>query len=295
MTDLERFYVYEREEFAQLANGSFPLCVYSVSGKRTLAPMHSHRFFELAIVTAGEGSYCDNEHAYHVKAGDVLLLRPGMAHEYRVQNSLAVSNILWIEDDLRLPMYDLKMMPGWNALFEIEPRMRSRVEFQPLNLEGEELAEAERLVRHMESELKSGEPGAHLMASGLFSQLLVFLCRCYARAATPRARELQGMDRVLLYMNRQFREQIPRAKLASLVAMSESSFYRSFKRIIGLTPTEYLNTVRLRNAEQLLRTTSNQVADIAFECGFYDSSYFCACFKRSYGLPPHRYRAEHGV
>ncbi len=71
---------------------------------------------------------------------------------------------------------------------------------------------------------------------------------------------------------------------------SESSFYRSFCRIIGYTPSAYLTNIRLRNAEQLLRNSSLPVSEAALRCGFYDSSYFCTCFNKVYGMSPHRYR-----
>ncbi len=290
MADFDHPYVYERDEFHAIARSSFPLAVYSVAGTAALTPLHSHKFYELVIVTGGDGIYRDEKQSYHIKAGDVLLLRPDIAHEYCRQNHLAVTNILWMEDELKFQMYDLTSMPGWNSLFEIEPLMRPRNDFLPLNLEGRLLAEAERLVYHMESELKSGEPGAQLMAIGLFSQLLVFLCRCYANASTPRYQELQSLDKVLLYMNKHFSERISRAQLAALVAKSESSFYRSFCRIIGYTPSAYLTNIRLRNAEQLLRNSALPVSEVALRCGFYDSSYFCTCFNKVYGMPPHRYR-----
>ncbi len=285
-------YIYERDELRSIAGSAFPLTVFSVAGEAALAPLHSHKFYELVIVTGGDGTYRDENRSYHIKAGDILMLRPGMAHEYCRQNHLAVTNVMWLDDDLKFQLYDLTTMPGWNSLFEIEPLMRPRSDFLPLNLEGALLVEAERLVYHMESELKSGEPGSQLMAIGLFSQLLVFLCRCYAQSSIPRYQELQSLDRVLLYMNKHFSEQIPRSKLASLVSKSESSFYRSFCRIIGCTPSAYLNNIRLRNAEQLLRNTASPISEVALQCGFYDSSYFCTCFNKVYGMPPHRYRNQ---
>ena len=62
------------------------------------------------------------------------------------------------------------------------------------------------------------------------------------------------------------------------------------KKYYQITPTEYLNRIKLERAAELLETTSDSVLDIMFECGFNNVSYFNQLFKKAYGTTPGGYR-----
>jgi len=71
--------------------------------------------------------------------------------------------------------------------------------------------------------------------------------------------------------------------------MSASLFYRRVKECTRLAPVEYLKTQRLNRASQLLRKDKMSVAEVAYECGFSDQSYFGVCFKKQFGMTPTTY------
>jgi AraC-like DNA-binding protein len=72
--------------------------------------------------------------------------------------------------------------------------------------------------------------------------------------------------------------------------MSESRFSRVFKEVVGIGYKEYLNSVRLNQANRLLLNTSQSVSDIAYACGFNDSNYFSTFFKKTNGMSPLEFR-----
>jgi signal transduction histidine kinase/DNA-binding response OmpR family regulator len=78
-------------------------------------------------------------------------------------------------------------------------------------------------------------------------------------------------------------------KLCSLVAMSQSAFFRKFKRITDDAPQKYINQIRLRRSVELLQKGSLNIAEIAFECGFGDPKYFSTTFKKHFGKSPTDY------
>ena len=273
---------------------SYPLAVFNVKEEETLTPMHQHEFNELVIITSGHGTYCDQTNEYQLKPGDVFLLRPGMPHSYINQRHLAVTNILWLEDKLKMPLYDLQNAPGYHAFFELDPLTRSRNDFATtLNLDSGQLPEAERILRGMQMELTKEKPGALLSSVGLFSQLLVFLCRCYANTLDSNQLNLLRFEKVIIYMNQHYMESVSRPKLAALAAMSESSFYRHFTATTGKTPSAYLTDIRMHHAETMLCTTTLGLEEIALSCGFCDGNYFCTLFKRYFNQTPHQYRLQY--
>ncbi|GAA0878523.1 hybrid sensor histidine kinase/response regulator transcription factor [Algoriphagus jejuensis] len=74
--------------------------------------------------------------------------------------------------------------------------------------------------------------------------------------------------------------------LCQEVAMSSSTFYRKIKELTGLAPNEFVRTIRLKKAAQLLKTKSYTVSEVTDRVGFSDPLYFSRCFKKQFGFPP---------
>lgn len=79
-------------------------------------------------------------------------------------------------------------------------------------------------------------------------------------------------------------------QLAAVAAMSKYHFIRTFRRVVSVTPYQYLLGLRLRHAAVRLATSSNRITEIALEAGFGDLSTFVAHFRRRFGESPSRYR-----
>jgi transcriptional regulator GlxA family with amidase domain len=146
---------------------------------------------------------------------------------------------------------------------------------------------------HIQSELENSASGFVLMATTYFSQLLTFICRCFASSDASEYNELRRFDEVILFMNQNYKKDITRAQLAQIAKMGESTFYRHFKTIMKRSPYHYLKEIRLRHVEELLRTSDLNLIEIASECGLYDGNYLCTVFKQYYGISPHKYRIKH--
>lgn len=65
---------------------------------------------------------------------------------------------------------------------------------------------------------------------------------------------------------------------------------RELKKATGMTPTEYVNRVRLDYAAQTLELSEKAIFDIALECGFNSLGHFYQRFKKQFGMPPRLYR-----
>lgn len=71
--------------------------------------------------------------------------------------------------------------------------------------------------------------------------------------------------------------------------MSRTQLHRKIKALTGLSTTEFIRTVRLKRAAQLLIQNTDSVTQIGYQIGFSDHSYFAKCFKRKYGVSPSEY------
>lgn len=75
-------------------------------------------------------------------------------------------------------------------------------------------------------------------------------------------------------------------QLASDLCMSRMTFYRKIQSATGQKPTEFMRTIRLRRAAELLREGRRTITEIAYDTGFSSVSYFSRCFRTMYGVPP---------
>ena len=78
-------------------------------------------------------------------------------------------------------------------------------------------------------------------------------------------------------------------ELAALAGISKYHFLRVFRKHTGLTPKTYLNQVRTRRSEQMIRAGMD-LSDIAYRSGFSDQSHFTRTFKSINGVTPGLYR-----
>lgn len=77
--------------------------------------------------------------------------------------------------------------------------------------------------------------------------------------------------------------------LAEEMCMSRSNFYRKIKALSGMPPNDYLKTVRLNRAAELIKS-GERISEVAEKVGFTSSSYFAKCFKAQFGMLPREYK-----
>ncbi len=79
-------------------------------------------------------------------------------------------------------------------------------------------------------------------------------------------------------------------RLANVSSLSLYHFLRTFDRITGVTPHQYVLRARLRHAAVRLVRESGSILDLALDCGFGDISNFTRAFRNEFGASPRRYR-----
>lgn len=82
----------------------------------------------------------------------------------------------------------------------------------------------------------------------------------------------------------------PVAQMVALSGLPERTFKRRFTQATGMTPIEYVHTLRLEEAKQMLEAGEASVEAIAGEVGYQDASFFGRLFRRKVALTPAQYR-----
>lgn len=282
--------IFRQKHTQYFRSDKIPLHVI-IQSDQNAAATHNHDFSELVIVTGGKALHIIDKQEYPVITGDVFLVNPKQNHSYSQPEGFSLINILFDWDNLQLPLHDLKDIPGYHALFTIEPYYRERHQFQSrLHLTLSQLSKAQSICEKTKHELESTIPGCDFAALGYFIQLIVYLSRCYSESNTFPVQTVLKLGKVISYLECNYTKPITVAEISEAACMSTSSLYRAFVESIGFSPIDYLIRIRLKHACSLLQDTKKDISFIAFETGFKDSNYFSRQFKRIMNCTPREYR-----
>ena len=80
--------------------------------------------------------------------------------------------------------------------------------------------------------------------------------------------------------------------LCELSGISNKQIYRKIKQLTGMSPVEYIKSIRMKKAAMLLQQKKFTVAEVMYMVGFSNHSYFSKCFQAEFGKTPRQYLNE---
>ncbi len=122
--------------------------------------------------------------------------------------------------------------------------------------------------------------------------LLTLLNRTIVYNNHPERENFQRIARAVQHMNRNYDSDFTLQDYADLCCMSKYHFLRVFERIVGSTPLNYRNDIRLEHACDLLLEERLSIEEIGSMVGYSSASYFSVAFKQKYGLSPKQYQKQ---
>ena len=125
-------------------------------------------------------------------------------------------------------------------------------------------------------------------------EILVHRLYRTADSENPRqSRQIRAVKNVLNHIRNDYAKSLTLQDLAREADLNPNYFCRAFRQVTDKSPMEYLNYYRIECAAELLCNTQDSITDIAFQCGFQDSSYFGRIFRRMKATTPRAYRKAH--
>lgn len=259
----------------------------SVTTPATMKNHHYHNNYELYYLYSGDRYYFIKDRTYHVKRGNLVLVKPYEIH--------CTSNYSKSGYDRCLIMFKRSfvaeveaLMPGIN-LFECCDR---DIHIIPLDIQEQSFVEG--LLFSMTNEFKAKDVGYEAFLKTAMTQILLIVSRHASQVKEDYASGLgathKTVSEVAAYINNNYNEDITLSGISERFFISPCYFSRIFKRVTGISFNEYLNGVRVKEAQRLLASTDESVAAIGEAVGYKSSTHFGRSFMCIAGMSPSEYR-----
>src|SRR5690625_2023591 len=236
---------------------------------------HSHHFTELFYIVKGKGAFILQNHDIPVKKNDLVIINPNIEHTEK-------SNI---QDSLEYIALGLE-----GITFSL-PKEDSQIGLFTYQGDREDILFYLRKLLH---EVQQGDKDFEVICQNIIEILVIKLRRAKnitVQNNTPQQIN-QSVALVKHYINQNFREPVTLDMLAKVGNINKYYLAHTFKQDIGISPIEYLNQVRIKEAQTLLETTNFTIAEIARFNGFSSQSFFSQAFRREVDQTPSEYRKQ---
>lgn len=274
-------------------------------------PMHWHSEFELIHVKQGRGEFICGSQKLEAGEGELLLIPPNMLHAaYPCREQRAVSEAAGCvggedggsESGFEPLLYDaLVFSPvmlgagsGDRCTNEcIRPIVKGNVRTNVcIRREAAVYEQAESVAARIFACVHDNSASADLLLKSELLRLIWLLEEggeiLFEKNGIEG--ETEAIRPALEYMAQNFREDITVEQLAELVHLSKSHFMRCFRKAVGIGAIEHLTQLRIQAACEALGDGGEQIADIAFACGYSNLSNFNRQFLKRVGCSPKEYR-----
>jgi two-component system response regulator YesN len=102
-------------------------------------------------------------------------------------------------------------------------------------------------------------------------------------------------DSILSFVQRNAMQEITLRNIADACACSESTVSHLFKEHTNQSVKQYINNLRIKQAEKFILSSDIPISNIALLCGFQNTNYFSTSFKKYFGVSPKEYRLKNNI
>ena len=242
---------------------------------------HFHNKHELYFLESGHTKYVVGSEIFIVNAGDIVFVPKGTFHKTSDEKGSSNERVLIVFDDNFAG-------PDYKEYID------ELIENKYVQLLAEHIYKISELCRKIESENKHRLQNYTEMQKLYLRELLIIISRYRKKTVNTKYSEsISIIQNAVKFIGNNYDQDITLNAIASKYAMSASYFSKQFKSVTGVGFNEYLNIIRVTESEKLLISGNLPITQIAMECGFNDSNYFAAVFKKIKGITPKKYSMQY--
>lgn len=278
------------QEIKQHGSPDFPCACYSASDGLH-SPWHWHDEFECSIIRQGSVYYNTPGDRFLLHAGDGIFLNSGTLHSTEPSGpSPCQKNDLVFHGKLIYGTTDSVLYHKYIRTFLTPDAPHFLILQKSVSWQAEVLEHIKKAARLCQNRPE----GYEFTVRSLLSEVL-FDIYCYNSVpvgeASPGSRlENERVKQIILYLQENFARPVTLSELAAQMSVCERECLRCFKKMLRLSPIQYLIRYRISRACGLLKETDLSILEVASRCGFESPSYFTKTFRELVGCTPTEYR-----
>ena len=268
-----------------ITTDSLPARSFSYSSADQLITNHWHNSLEVLYIASGKMDTGINNSIYHLKRGDLIIINSGDIHFTRCRDyaKIYVLQVPYPLLNTHIPNYDYVRFQDSDG---------SVVFSNPAKVD-----ELSRLMIQMYEITLEQKPGYTLLFSSKLYQFLFILFQRYhtdisSRTKQKSDRNLIRLKQVMNYVKSHYTQPISLEDAAQILSLNPEYFCRYFKKYMGMTFLEYVNSIRLYHIHQDLLNTNYSVSELMDRHGFTNYKLFSKMFRNTYGCPPGMFRRQ---
>lgn len=248
---------------------------------------HYHNSYEIYYLLSGARHYFIKDRTYRIEKGDLVLINRGDLHKTTYGGSLTHERILVIFDE----SYIGRVLALVNDVDILQPFHQN---INIIRLQKAEQTFIEQMLFKIIKEAKEKGIGSESCVRLMTTELLIYIAR---QAVLSKAGEKIHVDQmhekvseIVKFINSKYMEKLTLNYISESFYISPYYLSRLFKNATGFSFVEYLNSIRIREAQQLLKESGLNVSEIADKTGYESSTHFGRVFKEITGMSPLRFR-----
>ncbi|AQS06197.1 AraC family ligand binding domain-containing protein [Clostridium beijerinckii] len=247
---------------------------YNFKGIMQKFPNHFHDYYVIGFIENGKRYLSCKNKQYIIETGDLIVFNPGDIHTCeQIDDRTLDYRCINIKKDV------MKKITFEITGKEYLPNFMEFVLFR--NELTSSLKELHLMIMEEERNLKKEE---------LFLFIMEQLIREYSNPVSEMTIQEASAEikTVCDYLENNYMENITLNQLSNLTGLSKYYLLHSFTKQKGISPYNYLQTIRISKAKKILEQGIAPI-DVAFKTGFTDQSHFTNFFKKLIGLTPKQY------
>jgi len=248
---------------------------------------HYHSSYEVYYLLSGVRNYFIKDRIYRVERGDIVLINKNDLHKTTYAGSTTHERILINFEEAFIK----EMVPYIKDIDVLQP---FHYDVHILKLNKTEQTMLEQVLFKMMKEAKEKAIGSETYVTLLMTELLIFIARRAAQPETVKKEYYNQMhekvSEIVKYINKNYMKRLTLQNISDNFYISPCYLSRLFRNITGFTFVEYLKSIRIKEAQRLLKESKLNMDEIAERTGYESSTHFGRVFKEITGVSPLRFR-----
>lgn len=230
-------------------------------------------YYSLHFVLNGKGKLVQGNMTKELKKGDVFCLFPKQTHYY-ITDPDDCLELFWLALDGKQIVSLLNRIGFTPYSFHIESFITDKI-----------IEVLQEIIRHFQQYLKDDELQRLSFIFKLLHHLSVEASSRKLSTITP----VNWIQKSKQYMDTHYTEDITVRDVAKYIGVHRSHFTKEFVNEFGITPVQYLLSLKMNRAKEMLSEKSFSITEIAYSLGYSDLYSFSRAFKNFFGVSPTKY------